>query len=306
MMQIMSESDILASESAVALGFFDGVHLGHRAVIDMCVREAHRRGLIPCVFTFAASSMPVKQGSALQYIYSQPQKLQLLESCGIEAVYSPDFSRARSLDGETFCRDILAHRLHTKAVFCGRDFRFGAGARAGFDDLRAYGRAFGFSGYSVEPVCLDGAPVSSTRIRAALSAGNVALAGRLLGTPYFVSGIVAHGMHLGSGHGVPTLNLPFSPGQLVPRHGVFISKALVRGQRVPSVTDIGTKPTVQNSAKPGSETFLLDFSGRLYGSYCHVELLQFLRDEKKFADLDELYAQIERDTAAARSYFQTA
>ena len=287
----------------MALGFFDGVHLGHRAVLQRTVSYAQTMGMTACAFTFAASSLRIKQGAKLRYLYSDAQKLALLEQCGIESVYSPDFSRLRDDDGAQFCRRVLQERFHAKAVFCGKDFRFGAKAAWDFQDLCRFGETYGFSVEPIPPVCYDGAVISSTRIRQALSDGAVELAAALLGAPYCICGSVIHGAALGRTHAVPTINLPFAPGQLVPKYGVYVSRTHTRQGVFASVTNVGTKPTVSDRHTVGAETFLLDFSGNLYEHPCKVELLTFLREEEKFSDTDALYAQIREDTMRTREYF---
>lgn len=291
-------------KSVVALGFFDGVHLGHRAILKRTVSYAMQNGLSACAFTFAAASLPVKQGAKLHYIYPDAQKLELLEQCGIQSVYSPDFFRLRDLDGERFCQHVLQEQFQAKTVFCGKDFRFGARAAWNFQDLCQFGEIFGFTVEAIEPICYDDSVISSTRIRQALLKGDVSLAAKLLGESYAVCGNVIHGAAFGHTRAVPTINLAFAPGQLIPKYGVYVSLTHTKQGTYPSVTDIGVKPTVSDGGKVGAETFLLDFSGNIYAQPCKVELLAFLREERCFADADALYAQIHLDTQQARVYFE--
>ncbi len=288
----------------MALGFFDGVHLGHRAVLQRTAAYAQEMGLSACAFTFAAATLPVKQGAKLQYLYPDAQKLELMEQCGVVSVYSPDFSRLRDDDGERFCHHVLQEQFHAKAVFCGKDFRFGARAAWGFSDLCRFGEQFGFLVEAIEPVCSGGEVISSTRIRQMLLDGDVEAAACLLGAPYAVCGSVKHGMALGHTHAVPTINMGFASGQLVPKYGVYVSRTHTRQGTFGSVTNIGIKPTVQDGGGVGAETFLLDFSGDLYDQPCRVELLSFLRAEQKFESVDALYAQIKQDTDNASAYLQ--
>lgn len=306
MLELQSESVRLSMPSAVALGFFDGVHIGHREVLRQAVAYSQEHGTIPCAFTFAASSLPVKQGASLLYIYPDSQKTALLDACGIQSVYSPEFSRLCDMDGETFCRRVLKERFSAQAVFCGRDFHFGAKAAWGYADLQAFGQMYGFSVHLVEPVRYQGEVVSSTRIRRALSDGDMDLAAALLGAPYAVQGIVQHGNAFGHTKQVPTINLAFAPGQMVPRYGVYVSRTHTHQGVYPSVTNVGVRPTVSDSKTPNAESYLLNFSGNLYTQLCQVDLLYFLRDEQQFPNTDALYRQIAQDQAQAQAYFAAA
>lgn len=304
-MELLKHTDApLLQESAVALGFFDGVHLGHRAVLYAAVECAREKQLMPCAFTFAADSVPVKQGVPLNYLYTDAQKYALMADCGVEGVYCPAFRELCALDGEAFCRKVLVELFHAREVFCGGDFRFGAKAAWDIAALDAFGRQMGFSVHQVEPVRCDGEKVSSTAIREAVKQGESERAARLLGAPYHVSGRVVHGAALGRTREVPTINMPFADGQIVPRYGVYVSRTKTPQGTFDSVTDIGVKPTVSEGRIPAAETFLLDFSGDLYEQPCTVELLHFLRPEQKFPDVEALYQQIARDQAECRAWLQ--
>lgn len=301
MMRLHLDSAPLTQESAVALGFFDGVHQGHRAVLRAAA-ECAAQQLSACAFTFAADSVPVKQGAALEYLYTDAQKFSLLEECGIHTVFCPEFPELCALDGKAFCFQVLVQLFHAKEVFCGGDFRFGAKAAWNINSLREFGEQMGFAVHQVAPVCCDGKIISSTAIRNAMKQGEPELAAKLLGAPYQVSGNVVHGTALGRKHAVPTINIPFVPGQLVPKHGVYISRTHTKQGVFDSVTDIGVKPTVSRAQIPAAETFLLDFSGDLYEQPCTVELLHFLRPEQKFPDVKTLYQQIAQDQENCRNW----
>ena len=294
----------LAQKSAVALGFFDGVHLGHRAVLGAAARCAAEQELLACAFTFAADSVPVKQGVPLSYLYTDTQKAELMQDCGIHRVYCPAFSELCGLDGEAFCRQALVELLHAQEVFCGGDFRFGAKAAWNIDSLREFGSQFGFGVHQVAPVLCGGEKISSTAIRQAIRAGKPEQATNLLGVPYHVSGRVIHGAALGRTKAVPTINIPFAAGQLVPRYGVYVSRTHTPQGSFDSITDIGVKPTVSEAQLPAAETFLLHFSGDLYEQPCRVELLHFLRDEQKFPDVDSLYRQIAQDQKQCQEWLK--
>lgn len=301
-MQLKCIKAPLSQESAVALGFFDGVHQGHRAVLRAAAECAAKQKRIPCAFTFSADSVPVKQGVPLTYLYTDGQKQALMADCGIRAVYCPAFASLCALDGEAFCRSVLVELLRAKEVFCGSDFRFGAKAAWDVESLRQFGERMGFAVHQVPPVLCDGEKISSTAIRNAVREGEPERAARLLGAPYHVSGRVVHGAALGRTRAVPTINIPFLAGQLVPRYGVYVSRTHTPQGVFDSVTDIGVKPTVSDAQAPAAETFLLDFSGDLYEQPCRVELLHFLRTEQKFPDVETLYRQIARDQEDCREW----
>ena len=283
--------------TAVALGMFDGVHLGHRAVLRAAA-EQKQQGLIPCAFTFPPESTANKGASG--YIYSESEKSLLLSGeCGIVRVLSPRFEDICGMEGDSFARDILLGGMNAAFVCCGRDFRFGRGASCGTEELRSFGEKYGFTVQTVEDVFCDGERVSSTAVRQLLAEGELDRANAMLGRSYIIAKEVAHGAQLGRTIGFPTANQLFDDGQLVPKYGVYASRAHVNGKTYPSITDIGMKPTVKYGGAPLAETYIHGFSGDLYGSPLTVELCAFIRSEKKFGSLDELKEQINADIASA-------
>ena len=234
-----------------------------------------------------------KRGEPLRYLYPDDTKQQLLTAAGIQTVVSPPFPEIAAMDGETFCRVYLHDQMHAKKLFCGRDFRFGNRAAWGVADLAAFGETFGFTVELIDAVEQDGAVISSSRIRQLLLDGKIQQANRLLGAPYQISGIIQHGAALGRTIQFPTINLSLAPEQLVPLYGVYRAKVYLKdGSIWNGVTNIGTKPTVSNACIPVAETHLLGFQGDLYGQFCRIELLDFLRKEQKFSGLDKLKAAI--------------
>lgn len=286
-----------SKKTAVALGMFDGVHLGHRAVLGAAC-EQKKQGLIPCAFTFPPESTANK--GAAGYIYSESEKSLLLSrDCGIERVLSPRFEDICGMDGDTFAGEILLGELNAAFVCCGRDFRFGKGASCGVDELRSFGERYGFTVQTVEDVYCGGERVSSTAVRQLLLAGDIDRANTMLGKPYIIAKNVSRGAQLGRTIGFPTANQLFGEGQLVPRYGVYASRAHVNGNTYPSITDIGMKPTVKYGGAPLAETYIHGFSGDLYESPLIVELCGFIRPEMKFGSLDELKGQINADIKSA-------
>lgn len=289
----------LSGRSAIALGLFDGVHLGHRRILSAAA-ECKSEGLIPAAFTFKTEGFPMKHGKPFEFLCTDAQKLSLLDEWGIEAVYSPEFSAIQEMDGESFCRRILVNTLHAAKVFCGSDFRFGRKAGWCFDDLKKFGMEMGFEAVLMDAVIHDGQPVSSTRIREALRNGAPEKAAELLGRPYAVTGEVLHGKALGRTIDFPTINMPFHKGQLVPAKGVYLSRVHTPEGTYYGVTNIGVKPTVSEENIPLAETYLFDFSGDLYGQECTAELLFFIRPEQKFENITALRTAIAQDCETAR------
>ena len=247
---------MLQPASAVALGLFDGVHIGHRAVLAAAV-ACQADGLTPAAFTMQTTSVRIKRGEPLRYLYPDDTKQQLLTAAGIQTVVSPPFPEIAAMDGETFCRVYLHDQMHAKKLFCGRDFRFGNRAAWGVADLAAFGETFGFTVELIDAVEQDGAVISSSRIRQLLLDGKIQQANRLLGAPYQISGIIQHGAALGRTIQFPTINLSFAPEQLVPLYGVYRAKVYLKDGSVwNGVTNIGTKPTVSNACIPVAETHL--------------------------------------------------
>ncbi len=287
--------------SAVALGLFDGVHLGHRRVLELVLAQ-RENGMKPSVFTFATESVGVKHDAALDYLYPTTQKCRILQDCGMEWISHHPFAEVCDMEGEEFVRNILVDRFSAAYVCCGRDFRFGRKAAWNVQDLRKFGENYGFAVQTVDDVCVDGKTVSSSRIRELLHNGEVSRAQVLLGAPYTIELAVVHGAQLGRTIGFPTMNQVFAQGQLVPKFGVYASRTLLDGTVYPSITNVGRKPTVQYDGRPLAETYVIGAKGDFYGKTIPVSLLQFIRSEQKFDSLEALTAQMQRDLEIARTY----
>ena len=298
MMQELHEAPNPARNRIIAaLGVFDGVHLGHRRVLTQAVSQGACH-----VVTFAADSMPKKQGRPVHYIYHDEQKRRLLTTCGADAVFALPFGELQEMNGERFCKEILVEMLSVDAVVIGADFRFGKNAACGAAELRKLGHRLGFDTITVPQVKdSDGLTISSTHIRFLLESGQITKANMLLGADYQILAHVTEGLHLaGDKLGFPTANQPFEPWQCVPRRGVYASFAEINDIWVPAITNVGVRPTVMNNedVAPIAETHLIGWSGELVGSLLPVTLCKFLRPERHFASLDELSVQIQRDIQA--------
>ena len=286
------------SASVVALGFFDGVHRAHVAVLETAAREARRRGLPLLVFTFAAADAP-KDGALLS---TDAERAALFRAAGAEYCVFCDFSSVVSLSPEEFVREYLIGLCHTAVAVSGEDFRFGYRAAGDSRLLAELMAAAGGTAVALPPVLLGGAPISSTRIRRALEEGDCETAAELLGRPYSVTYPVLHGDGLGHGLGFPTANQVPPPSRMLPARGVYrTAVTLEDGSSYIGVTNVGVRPTVEGE-QMRIETHLLHFSGELYGRRMTVAFLAGLRGEKKFSSLRELSEQIEKDCEEVRTW----
>lgn len=288
--------------SVVCIGAFDGLHLGHRALVGRAVARARALG-VPAV---ALGFEPLPR--ELFAREDKPPRLMLphdkivgLRAMGVEGIGLLRFNRAlAAMSAEDFVRRVLVQRLAAREVWVGPGFRFGHARGGDLALLQALGAELGFAAQAIEPVLLDGERVSSTRIRAALVAGDFATAARLLGRPYAVGGRVVRGRQLGRTLGYPTANLRYGGKQPALR-GIYSTWVHGVGAAPwPSVSSFGTRPTV-DGIEPLLEAHLFDFDGDLYGRRIEVEFVAHLRDEERFPDLPALVAQMRDDEAQARS-----
>lgn len=282
-------------ELAAALGSFDGLHLGHRQVIGNTLSAP---GLRPAVITFQQNPSVSLQKKPVPLLTTNEQKLALLKEMGVEVVYLLSFEQIRDMEPEDFV-ETLYRICRVRALSCGFNFRFGKNGRGDAGLLKELCREKGISLSVTPPVSVAGETVSSTRIRACLEQGDVQQAGQLLGRPFGYDFEVTHGRQLGRTWGTPTINQPFPAGYVLPRFGVYASLVEVEGQKYYGVTNIGVKPTVGSDCAL-SETWIPEFSGDLYGKKVPVELLDFIRPERKFDSLDQLKNEILENGVLAR------
>jgi riboflavin kinase / FMN adenylyltransferase len=309
-MDVIRKLDDLPSEGPRAIatiGNFDGVHLGHRALMIDLVERCRFVAGVPAVVTFQPHPLQVlAPGNAPRQIQTLPQKLATLERLGIRRVVVIPFDRKLArMSARDFAVGILWERVGASEVYVGPNFAFGHRREGSFNLLKEIGEEKGFFVGKIPQVQFRGSRVSSTAVRQALMAGQVALARRLIGRPFSLCGRVVHGTATGDARlAIPTANLD-TPNELIPRGGVYVTATTWGGRRYRSVTNFGVRPTVTGAGAPLSiETHLLDFRGDLYGQQINVEFLAHLRDERRFAGLDALAAQIGKDVARARRYFR--
>ena len=217
----------------------------------------------------------------------------------MDEIVSPPFERLCCLSGEEFADEILCRQLRAAHVCCGNDFRFGKNAACGAKELMDFGKRFGFEVEVISPVEYGGSIVSSSRVRELLLKGDITSANELLGFNYFINAEVLNGNHIGRTINFPTINQEFSDGQLIPKFGVYSTLTNVGGKVMPSVTNVGVKPTIEGVRRPLAETHIIGYNGDLYGKNADVCFKSFIRPEMKFASLGELKAQINKDILSA-------
>jgi riboflavin kinase/FMN adenylyltransferase len=295
----------IARPTVLTLGVFDGLHLGHQLIMKTIVERARATGTVPTVLTFDPHPRALLHPeSAPPLLQTFDQKIEALGVLGIEQTivirFDQNFAQIRA---EDFLRSVIAERLHAKEVYLGCGFAFGHGREGNIELLRSVSQSLGFLADEVSEVRLRGRRVSSSRIRELLQQGHVNIARRMLGRPYGVEGRVVRGAERGAKLGFPTANL-HPQNRVIPRNGVYVTAALIDGQWRRSVTNIGTRPTFGSDNESSVETFVMNWSGDLYGDVVRVRFLHRLREEKKFGSVDELKSQIGRDVARAQNYFE--
>lgn len=276
-------------ECVLALGFFDGVHIAHRDLLETARREALERKISFGVFTFSAASN-IKNGTAR--LYTDADKAEIFETLGANFVIFADFPEISGASAEKFVKKMLREDLNCQLCVAGFNFRFGKGAKAGADDLARLMSESGGEAVIREEIKGDGGEtLSATLIRELITSGEIKKANRLLGSPYNIKGRVLHGRAVGRDMGFPTLNIQIAEGRIIPRLGVYASAIKIDGKAYLGVTNIGVCPTFKERAVH-IETHVLDYEGDLYGRELRVFLLDFLREEKAFSSPEELKMQI--------------
>ena len=298
----------MANPSVIALGFFDGVHIGHGALLRRTVERARQLGAQPAVFTFDRPPKEVVTGKPVLLINSARERQELIRRLyGIDRVILAPFDRAMmTLPWEAFLTEVLVRQCGAVAVVAGHDYHFGHKNEGDPEKLQSKCAELGLGCDIIPRVELHGVTVSSTLIRALLEQGDVEQAAAYLGHPHTMRQTVQHGARLGRTIGVPTINLSVPEHVLTPKRGVYASRVcLENGKSYCGVTNVGVRPTVSHSGIVSVETFLLGFDGDLYGQTVRLEFFRRLREEQSFASLEELKAQIHKDIDASCAYFQS-
>ncbi|MGB5355641.1 MAG: bifunctional riboflavin kinase/FAD synthetase [Eudoraea sp.] len=289
--------------TAITIGTFDGVHIGHRKILERLINDAKKSGLKSTVLTFFPHPRMVLQKDAdIKLLNTLDEKVQILEKIGLDCLiiqpFTKDFSR---LTATEFVRDLLVNELKAKKIIIGYDHRFGRNRNANITDLMAFGNALGFEVEEIEAQEIDEVSVSSTKIRNALFNGQIKTANKYLGYNYMLTGIVKRGKGIGRQLAFPTANMSIEESyKLIPKNGVYFVNSILKNEVVYGMMNIGFNPTVDGSKK-SIEVHYFDFEGDLYNQTVQVNLLERIRDEHKFNSLEELKNQLQKDRATSIS-----
>ena len=280
--------------SVAALGFFDGVHIGHAVLLRAAADYAEKNRLKSFALTFDISpAETVRGGETL--ICTNEKKEKLISRLGIGSTVFLPFEKIKNLNPREFFESILIDKYKISVLFCGEDYKFGRGASGTADTLRELCRHYNVTLNIVRDVCVDGKKVSSTAIRSMLRSGEINRANILLGREYSVCGVVGENKRLGTAISVPTANIDPTPGIVRLKNGVYKTKTKIKGRVYDSVTNAGVRPTVSGSQTPNLETYIFNFEENIYGHEIIICFIDFIRAERKFNSLEELKAQIEKD-----------
>lgn len=295
------------TKRVIALGFFDGVHLGHGALLRAVAAAAAQRNAVPCAFTFDKSPTAVITGQTVPLLSTVEDRILLMRRCyGIQEVVVASFDAMQRMDWEDFIVQYLVNELGVVHVVAGHDFHFGYMGKGNPERLRAKCAALGVGCDIIQKVEQDGITVSSTYIRTLVAQGEMERAIQFLGHPHILTQQVSHGKGIGhSALGFPTVNLRVPEGVIIPAFGVYATRAWFDGQSRPAVTNVGVRPTVQNNdGRVTVEGFILDFEGNLYGKQVRMEFHKRLRGERKFPSMDALAAEIKKNAEQTRAFFE--
>ncbi len=287
----------LGQETAVALGKFDGIHIGHRRLLEEILSRSH--SLAACVFTFDPPPAVLFGCSDGRELTTREEKRLLFARMGVDILIEfPMNPVTAAMAPETFARDILAGQMQARFLAAGTDLSFGARGVGDAALLRRMGPELGFDVKTIDKVCVDGEEVSSTLVRARVEAGDMESVERLLGMPYLIAGEVVRGRQVGRTLGFPTVNVLPGEDKLLPPNGVYFSQVRCGEKLYRAISNVGCKPTVTDERVMGVESYLYDFAGDLYGKQVEVSLRSFRRPERRFDSLEALRRQLEDDIAA--------
>lgn len=292
--------------TSVSLGFFDGMHLGHKEVILNSLEYAKEKVLYPIVFTFDKNPRLEFDNSNpnATSLITQKDKIKLLEELGVKATYFIPFSSIKDLDAETFFKEILVDKLNAKSISCGFNYHFGKDGKGDKKLLLELCQKYSVSLILSTAVKYKGEPISSTRIRDALRNGEISSVNTMLGRKFSITSNIIHGAKIGRTLGVPTINQVFEDNFTMIKFGVYATSAVIDGIIYYGVTNVGVKPTVTNENKPICETWFPEYAGEdLYNKEITISFIDFIREEKKFDNLIQLKERILKDEEEARKLF---
>jgi riboflavin kinase/FMN adenylyltransferase len=290
-----------SSDSILAIGNFDGIHLGHQKILQLLEEKAKKHALPSLVLTFSPHPEKILGGKIVKMIQTLDQRVREIEKFGIEAVLVVPFDeKFSSLSGQDFIRQIVVNTLKAKEVIVGENFRFGKNREGDISLLRQSAARFNFQVHSIPPVVKDGMAVSSSLIRSSLQEGKIEIANDLLGRLYEIEGSVIKGKARGKALGFPTANIE-TENEIIPP-GVFISTAWIDSKSFPSLTNVGNRPTFHQN-ETIIESFIINLNKNLYGEKIRVNFIKKIRDEMKFKTPNDLSQQIKKDLEKAKDYF---
>lgn len=294
-------------KTILTLGTFDGVHFGHKKILEKIIQSTENQTYESLVLTFFPHPrMVLQEDSDIKLLNTIDEKIVLLDQIGIEnLVIHPFDERFSRLTADEFVKDVLVEQFHIHKIIIGHDHRFGRNRTANIDDLKAFGEQYGFEVEEISAQEIKEVSVSSTKIRHALNEGNVALANEYLGYDYSLTGIITKGKQLGRTIGFPTANLKIAENfKLIPKKGVYIVKSIINSKLVFGMMNIGFNPTVEGKQQT-IEINYFDFDADLYDQKITVSLVDRIRDEEKFESVNHLKAQLEKDKQTSLAYFDS-
>ena len=292
----------IEEDTVITLGKFDGLHRGHELLMENLLnwREKYRYKAV--VFTFDIPPRQQVNGVDTRVLTTNEEKRAIFERSGVDYLIECPFTpEVMCMEPKAFI-EWMVNALHARCFVIGNDFRFGHNRAGDYEVLRQYAVEFGYEVVVLDKIQEDGRDISSTYIREEIGQGHIEKANNLLGYEFFAKSMIIHGKQLGRKIGIPTINMEFPPEKLLPPNGVYVTRVLMDGVWHKGVTNVGCKPTVSDSHLIGVETHILDFSGNVYGKEAEVCFLHYIRPEQKFAAIEDLQAQMERDVMTSRQF----
>lgn len=303
MKYIKNTTEFLIEEpTAISLGKFDGIHRGHELLLEELMNQK-KKGLATVVFTFDIPPRRTLCDEEQKVLTTNEEKMHMFDSFGIDYLIECPFTpEVMNMEAEHFI-EMLVERLCVKCIVAGEDFCFGHNRRGNYKMLQEYATKLSYEAVIFPKMKEEEREISSTYVREEIEKGNIELANKLLGYPYFVSGMVKHGNKIGRTIGFPTINLIPSENKLLPAYGVYITKVQIDGIVYHGITNVGKKPTIEGQNPVGIETHILDFNQDVYEQHVVVTFIKRIREERKFENLDALLEQMRKDANTARYYF---
>jgi riboflavin kinase/FMN adenylyltransferase len=298
--------DMSGRQTGVGLGNFDGLHVGHMALVNTLISESRLNGYDSMIYTFTKHPENILRKKLFTPLLTTVnKKVQLLEETSLKYLYFDEFDEVYSrMKPESFVKDVLIGRLGAKLAVAGFDYRFGFKGTGDVNLLKEMGKALNFCVIIIPPIKIDNEIVSSTKIRESVAKGDMERVFRLLGRHYSITGKVTNGRRIGSKLGFPTANIHPEDYLILPQKGVYITRTLLDGRFYPSLTNVGLNPTFGDVERTSVETHILNFDEDIYSKNMEVFFLSKIRPEKKFKSREELIEQINKDIATTREFFQ--